>query len=232
MTHLTKRPEWPGAAPGPARRPVAIIASARQTTEELYLLKKLATRLGALTDAIPRAGDGDRLLVSTDQNPNSTGARLTGICFSEMGINLPKIAEGIRTGRIKTLIVFGEDVTKCGFDADLLAKLELLVVSDILPNRTTQRAHYVLPGCAHAEKRGTLVNVKGRVQKFIKAVEPKGDARPEWEFLHEIVENLTGRNGFSSIEVLFNQMSQDLHIIKLGVNYHFNPMPVMVSARY
>ena len=30
----------------------------------------------------------------------------------------------------------------------------------------------------------------------------------------------------------FNQMSQDLHIIKLGVNYHFNPMPVMVSARY
>jgi outer membrane immunogenic protein len=30
----------------------------------------------------------------------------------------------------------------------------------------------------------------------------------------------------------FNKMSQDMHLIKFGVNYHFNPMPVVVSARY
>lgn len=30
----------------------------------------------------------------------------------------------------------------------------------------------------------------------------------------------------------FDKMSQDLHIIKVGVNYHFNPAPVVVSARY
>jgi len=30
----------------------------------------------------------------------------------------------------------------------------------------------------------------------------------------------------------FSKMSQDLHIIKFGVNYHFNPAPVVVSARY
>jgi NADH-quinone oxidoreductase subunit G len=189
---------------------VAIVASARQTTEELYLLKKLATRLGALTDSVPREGEGDKLLVNADKNPNSNGARLTGIAFTEMGINLPKIADGIRAGRIKTLIVFGEDVTKCGIGADVLAKLDTLIVSDILPNETTKRAHYLLPGCAHAEKRGTFVNVKGRVQKFMKAVEPKGDARPEWEFLHDLVENLTGKNGYASIEGLFNQMAKDV----------------------
>jgi NADH-quinone oxidoreductase subunit G len=194
------------AAPGS----VAIIASARQTTEELYLLKKLATKLGALTDSVAREGEGDRLLVSADKNPNSTGARLTGISFTEMGINLPKIADGIRKGAIKTLIVFGEDVTKCGLGADVLAKLETLIVSDILPNETTRKAHYLLPGCAHAEKRGTFVNVKGRVQKFMKAVEPKGDARPEWEFLHDLVENVTGKNGYSTIEGLFNQMTKDV----------------------
>src|SRR5213593_3184563 len=33
---------------------VAIIASARQSNEELFLLKKLATKLGAITDSIPR----------------------------------------------------------------------------------------------------------------------------------------------------------------------------------
>jgi NADH-quinone oxidoreductase subunit G len=189
---------------------VAIVASARQTTEELYLLKKLATKLGALTDSVEREAEGDKLLVNADKSPNSNGARLTGISFTEMGINLPKIADGIRAGRIRTLIAFGEDVTKCGIAADVLAKLDTLIVSDILPNATTAKAHYLLPGCAHAEKRGTFVNAKGRVQKFMKAIEPKGDARAEWEFLHDLVENLTGKNGYASIEGLFNQMTKDV----------------------
>jgi len=71
-------------------------------------------------------------------------------------------------------------------------------------------AHLVLPGVAHAEKRGTFTNVKGRVQRFMKAVEPPGNARAEWEFLHEIVFNVTGQNGFVSIEGLFNQMAKEV----------------------
>jgi predicted molibdopterin-dependent oxidoreductase YjgC len=102
--------------------------------------------------------------------------------------------------------VFGEDVTRHGIGADLLSKLETLIVSDILPNETTKLAHYLLPGCAHAEKRGTFTSTKGRVQKFMKAVEAPGSARPEWEFLHELVFHVTGQNGFVSIEGLFNQM--------------------------
>ncbi len=189
---------------------VAIVASARQTNEELYLLKKLATKTGALTDSVARNGEGDRLLVSADKNPNSNGARLTGIAGAELGANLAKIAEGIKSGSIKTLIVFGEDVTKHGISADLLGKLELLVVSDILPNKTTEAAHYLLPGCAHVEKRGSFTNVKGRVQKFMKGVEAPGDARAEWEFLHDLVFNVTGQNGFVSIEGLFNQMAKEV----------------------
>jgi NADH-quinone oxidoreductase subunit G len=189
---------------------VAIIASARQTNEELWLLSKLKAKWGAITDSIPRFGEGDQLLVNADRNPNSTGARLTGICFTEMGINLPNIADGIETGKIRTLIVFGEDVTKHGIRADLLGKLDTLVVSDILPNETTKLAHYLLPGCAPAEKRGTFINVKGRVQKFMKAVEPPGDARPEWDFLHDLVYNVTGQDGFLTIEGLFNEMAKDV----------------------
>ena len=68
-------------------------------------------------------------------------------------------------------------MTKHGIGAELLGKLETLIVSDILPNATTKLAHYLLPGCAHAEKRGTFTNAKGRVQKFMKAVEAPGDAR-------------------------------------------------------
>jgi NADH-quinone oxidoreductase subunit G len=189
---------------------VAVVASARQTNEELYLLAKLAKTLGTVTDSVPRVGEGDRLLLNADRNPNSNGARLTGIAAEPMGSNLPKIADGIRGGRIKTLIVFGEDVTRHGLGADLLGKLETLIVSDILPNETTRLAHYLLPGCAHAEKRGTFTNTKGRVQKFMKAVEPPGGARPEWEFLRELALNTTGENGVVSIEALFNQMAAEI----------------------
>jgi NADH-quinone oxidoreductase subunit G len=189
---------------------VAIVASARQTNEELWLISKLKAKLGAISDSVAREGEADKLLVSADKNPNTNGARLTGICFTEIGSNLPQIANGISSGKIKTLVVFGEDVTKHGLGAELLGKLDTLIVSDILPNATTKFAHYVLPGCAHAEKRGTFTNTKGRVQKFMKAVEAPGDARSEWEFLHDLVHNVTGQNGFVTIEGLFNQMATEV----------------------
>ena len=189
---------------------VAIIASARQTNEELWLISKLKAKLGAMSDSVPRTGEGDKLLVNADKNPNTNGAHLTGMAANSMGTNLPKITKDIQSGKIKTLIVFGEDVTRLGMGADLLGKLETLIVSDILPNATTKLAHYLLPGCAHAEKRGTFTNTKGRVQKFMKAVEPPGDARPEWEFLHDLVYNVTGQDGFLTIEGLFNEMAKDV----------------------
>jgi NADH-quinone oxidoreductase subunit G len=189
---------------------VAIVASARQTNEELFLLKKLANKFEALTDSVPRHGEGDQLLVNADKNPNSNGARLIGIAGAELGAELPAIAEGIESGEIKTLIVFGEDVTKHTISEAALDQLDLLIASDIFPNATTAKAHYLLPGCAHAEKRGTFTNVKGRVQKFMQALDAPGDARPEWEFLHELVVNVTGQNGFSTIEGLFNEMAVEV----------------------
>jgi len=57
------------------------------------------------------------LLVSADKNPNSNGAQLTGLAADPMEQNLPKIAEGIQSAKIKTLLVFGEDVTRRGFGA-------------------------------------------------------------------------------------------------------------------
>jgi NADH-quinone oxidoreductase subunit G len=188
---------------------VAIVASARQTNEELYLLSKLARRLEALTDSVPRPGEGDRLLVSPDRNPNSNGARLTGLAAEPTGARLPRISGGIRQGDVRTLIVFGEDVTKHGLGADLLDQLDTLIVSDILPNPTTDRADYLLPGCAHAEKSGTFTNFKGRVQKFMPAVAPPGEARPETEFLEELVFAVTGAAPAGNVAALFERMAQE-----------------------
>jgi NADH-quinone oxidoreductase subunit G len=188
----------------------AVIASARQTTEELYLLKKIAAKLGALTDSVPRAGAADALLLNADRNPNSAGAGLTGISASPPGSKLAEIAAGIRGGSIKTLLVFGEDVTKHGIGVDLLDRLETLIVSDILPNATTGRAHYLLPGCAPAEKSGSFVNAKGRAQRFLQGIQPKGQARAEWEFLVEMARGLCGWEAAAGIEGLFNQMAAEV----------------------
>jgi NADH-quinone oxidoreductase subunit G len=197
-----------------AKGSVAIVASSRQTNEELYLLHKIAEKVGAITDSVPRSGEADKLLLNADRNPNSNGARLTGIAPAAAGSNLPKIAEGIRNGSIKTLIVFGEDVTKHGIGADLLDRLDALVVSDILPNPTTAKAHFLLPGCAHAEKRGSFVNAKGRVQRFTQNIQPKGHSRPEWEFLHELAVSLCGLKAVNGLEGLFNQMAADVPAFK------------------
>jgi NADH-quinone oxidoreductase subunit G len=191
------------AAPGS----VALVASARLSNEELWLLSRLKRHFRALSDAVPREGQGDALLLHPDRNPNSQGARLTGICFTEMGSYLPRIRDAIQKGVVRTLLVYGEDLIRHGFTPEDLQGLETLIVSDVLPNATTALAHYLLPGCAPAEKSGTFTNVKGRVQRFHAAIAPPGDARPEWEVLAELVEKLTGERLPAHLPGLFDVMA-------------------------
>ena len=55
-----------------------------------------------------------------------------------------------------------------------LAKLEFLVVQDILNNETAQIADVVLPGAAISEKQGSITNLEGRIQTFQPVVSPPG----------------------------------------------------------
>jgi predicted molibdopterin-dependent oxidoreductase YjgC len=48
------------------------------------------------------------------------------------------------------------------------------------------------------------------VQRFWQALQPRGDARPEWEFLQELVEAVTGLAPAASLEGLFNRMTADI----------------------
>jgi len=149
-------------------------------------------------------GPGVQLARSGQECPRS----IMGAAAERIGAKLPKIAEGIGRGEIRTLVVLGEDATK-HLGAALLGRLENLIISDILPNATTSRAHVLLPGCAHAEKRGSFTNAQGRVQKFLKAVEPPGQARPESEFLVELVRAVTGEQFPQTVEGLFNRMAKE-----------------------
>ncbi|GIX50583.1 MAG: (2Fe-2S)-binding protein [Limisphaera sp.] len=189
---------------------VGLVGSARLSNEELWLLSRLKARLRAMSDSVPREGEGDHLLLNADRNPNTQGARLTGICYTEMGSQLPVMLERVRKGQIRALLVFGEELTRHGFEPELLERLDLLVVCDVLPNATTERAHYLLPGCAPAEKMGTFTNVRGRVQRFQPAIPPPGEARPEWEVLAEWVSALTGEQLPGHLPGLFDRMASEV----------------------
>jgi NADH-quinone oxidoreductase subunit G len=187
------------------------VGSARATTEELFLFNRLARQvLGAsLVDGVPRQGEADHLLLNADRNPNSRGASLTGVAAQPLGSQLGAIAQGIREGRIKALLVLGEDVTKCGIGPELLAKLEVLVVIDILPNATVEQAQVVLPGASFAEKRGSFINAKGRLQRFNPAIQPAGEARPDWQILAALLRSLDPAQDFSTLEGVFAQLAQE-----------------------
>ncbi len=166
---------------------VAVIASARMTNEEAFLAAEFANCTDSVEiDVLPRPQDGDGFLISSDGNPNTNGALLAGVT-QEPGARLPVIAQEVRNGNVKALFLFGEDATDCGLQEEDLAKLDLLVQMAILPTPSTKHAHVVLPASAWAEKRGSMVNIKGRIQRLNRAVNAPGQARDDWEILRDLI---------------------------------------------
>jgi NADH-quinone oxidoreductase subunit G len=189
---------------------IAIIASGRMTNEEMWLTAELARILGAgLVEIVPRRGPGDDILLSEDRNPNTNGARLLGLT-SEPGEKLPAIANAITTGQVKALIALGEDPTEVGLSPAQLRGLPAFIAMNLLANAATEMATVVLPSCGFAEKRGSMINGKGRLQRLNRAVRGPGQARDDWEILRDIIQAYSGRNGIYSIEDVFRQMSESV----------------------
>ena len=194
----------------------AIIASGRMTNEELFLTRALAAEIGTdLLSMVPRSGEADHLLVAADRNPNTTGAKLilgTENPYSGLG----RIRDGVRDGSIKSLIVLGEDlITDAGFTAEDLGKLDFLLQTSILANPTADHAHLVLPAAAFAEKRGSMVNLSGRLQRLNRAIELPGQAHDDWEILRDLLLALSGgKNEAHHIEDIFKAIAENVPAFK------------------
>jgi NADH-quinone oxidoreductase subunit G len=200
---------WPRAIQAAAeqlkRNPkaTAMIASARMTNEELFLARRLAKTLGIeLFDVLPRPQKGDGFLISEDGNPNTTGAKLIGVATGK----LREISSGVSSGTIKSLLVLGEDALECGVSETDLEKLDSLVVTAILSDRTTANATVLLPAASWAEKRGSMINLKGRLQRLNQAISSPGGARDDWEILRDLIQAVSGPNGVYTIDELFKQI--------------------------
>lgn len=103
------------------------------------------------------------------------------------GIPLTRAMDGACAGEICAMFVMGENPLLSDPDQahtrKALKSLELLVVQDIFLSETAEMADVVLPAACFAEKDGTFTNTERRVQLLNKAVDPPGEAKPDWEII-------------------------------------------------
>jgi NADH-quinone oxidoreductase subunit G len=198
---------------------IAVIGSGKMTNEELWLAKKLIDALEIkYHDIVPRIGESDEILLSSFRNPNLVGAHLFGVAQEEPGSLLPEIFQRVKAGSIKAVLALSEDLSS-GLTEGELNKLEALIVVDILPNRTAAQATTLLPGYSFAEKRGSMINIKARLQRLNRAIHGPGEARDDWEILRDLLQKVTGSNGIYLIEDVFKQMADgvpELHGLSLS----------------
>src|SRR5262249_29952803 len=156
----------------------------------------------------PRREPGDDILLSEDRNPNTNGARLILQSRSEPGANLLAIVEAVKSGRIKALAVLGENPMHLGISETELAQLPVLILMDILSNEERKNATAVLPAGGFAEKRGSMITCKGRLQRLNRAVRLPGNARDDWEILRDLLQAVGGGDSISSLEDVFRRISE------------------------
>jgi NADH-quinone oxidoreductase subunit G len=175
-----------------------VLLSPRMTNEDLWVARHLfGDTLGAahVDFRVPsRApGSADNLLRVADKSPNTRGAELIG-CGRAGAADGRHVLDAARAGRLRLLWVFDHDLLESGWPAadveDALARVEGVVFQGPTANGTSARAHIVLPSAAYVEREGTWTNVDGRVQRFWRAVLPRGEARPDWEILGAVARAL------------------------------------------
>jgi formate dehydrogenase alpha subunit len=123
------------------------------------------------------------------------GARLP----AQPGKVVTEMVEAFISGEIRAMYVVGENPLLSEPDLHHAEKafgqLEFLVVQDLFLHETAERANVFLPAAAFAEKEGTFTNSERRVQRVRKALEPAGDARPDWWITAELAKRVARRLG-------------------------------------
>jgi NADH-quinone oxidoreductase subunit G len=228
---------------------VAGLGSAFATNEDNYLFVKLMKHLSiAHVDVAQHVqqGDEDNLLIRADKTPNSTGAREVGVKPTQ-GQGFEAILQGIREGKIKALYCLEDDLAADPKVAEVLSKLDFLVVHASNENATTALADVVLSSATYAEKHGTFTNFQGMVQRIRPAVVTvdqdrsldgfamsrldkfgapndrwtrgtKYDARPSWRIVMSVANALGAKWKYTTSEEVFNEIASTIDSFK-GLTY-------------
>jgi formate dehydrogenase alpha subunit len=138
------------------------------------------------------------------------------------GLTIMEIMDGAHRGDIKGLYIMGENPMLSDPDIthveESLKNLDILVVQDIFLTETADLADVVLPSACFAEKDGTLTNTERRVQRFRKALDPPGEAKPDWQ----IIADLSTRMGYAMDYAHPSDIMNEINIVApsyAGITY-------------
>ncbi|MGM0584360.1 MAG: formate dehydrogenase subunit alpha [Pseudomonadota bacterium] len=132
----------------------------------------------------------------------------------EPGLTVVEIMDAAHAGDIKGMYILGENPAMSDPDLtharEALARLEHLVVQDVFLTETAMYADVILPAAAWPEKTGTVTNTNRQVQLGRPAVEPPGEARPDWEITQDLANRLGLGWAYAHPREVFAEMAQGM----------------------
>lgn len=121
---------------------------------------------------------------------------------------IPKLV--LHEKKIKAYYIFGEDPVQSDPNAaevrETLDHIDLVIVQDIFMNKTALHADVVLPATAWGEHEGVYSSADRGFQRFRKAIEDKGEAKPDWEIICEIATAMGYPMHYENTEEIWNEM--------------------------
>lgn len=118
---------------------------------------------------------------------------------TEPGLTMVEFLQEALRGNVKALYIVGMDPVYSVSDTnrvrEALERAEFVVFQDIFLTESAKLGDVILPAACFAEKEGTFTNLERRVQRVRKALEPPGEAKPDWWITSEIAKRM-GAKGF------------------------------------
>lgn len=104
------------------------------------------------------------------------------------GLTAVELFQALSEGKVKSVWIIATNplvsMPNLKRVQEALARAELVVVSDTYhPTETTQVADVVLPAAQWSERDGTVTNSERAISYLEKAVDPPGEALPDWKIL-------------------------------------------------
>ena len=169
-----------GPQRGGPRPRVGVIASPRASLEDLFALRRLCEKTGAVSGlpAFERGRD-DEILIRSDRTSNRAGAKLLG--FERQAA---EVLEAAAQGKIDVLYVMEEEIfgphaaaAEAGLARKAAERVPALVLHAVFRSRVPEKTRVAFAAAAWGEVEGTHVNFQGRAQRTSAAVRRPGRAR-------------------------------------------------------
>jgi formate dehydrogenase alpha subunit len=110
------------------------------------------------------------------------------------GLTVTEMIDRAGTGEMRCLYIVGENPAMTDPDVGhaqrCMAECEFVVLQEIFPSETSVVADVLLPGVSWAEKSGTFTNTERRIQLVRQAIDPVGEARPDWSIISDLARRM------------------------------------------